>query len=209
MSRISFSTPTPIFLTCSFISHHTWLHNLLPWAINNSAFLIPQFHLWFSCRCRCLQTYKTSLSSKHTDASTGRQLHSGIRWTHPDSFGIFTKLNTSMCAADCRQGYTYKFHFTLTALSYTFFSKGEWIIQKNKSGASTSQVERLVLLSEPLHGWVIAVSSPQQRKSTAHGKGSGSAASPGYILQSMPLLAALSHLHLISIAVEWCAGAAQ
>lgn len=39
--------------------------------------------------------------------------HSSIRWTHPGSFGIFTKLNTSMCAADCSQGYKFTICFTL------------------------------------------------------------------------------------------------
>lgn len=37
---------------------------------------------------------------------------SSIHWTHPDSFGIFTKLNTSMCAADCGQGCTFTICFT-------------------------------------------------------------------------------------------------
>ena len=133
--------------------------------------------------------------------------HSSIHWTHPDSFGIFTKLNTSMRAADCSQGYKFTICFTPHPCSHSLL---QWQINNSgKSGASTSQVVRLVLLCALLHGWVIAVSSPQRRKSTARGKRSGRAASPGYILQSMPVFAALSHLHLISMAVEWCAGAAQ
>lgn len=39
------STPAPVYLSCSFISHHTWLHNLLSGAINNSAFLIAPAYM--------------------------------------------------------------------------------------------------------------------------------------------------------------------
>lgn len=146
---------------------------------------------------------------KSTYWRRNRLMHrnSGIHWTHPDSFGIFTKLNTSMCAADCSQGYKFTICFTPHPCSHSLLQRQ--LNNSGKSGASTSQVVRLVLLCALLHGWVIAVSSRQRRKSTARGKGSGRAAFPGYILQSMPVFAALSHLHLISIAVEWCAGATQ
>lgn len=39
------STLAPVYLTCSFVSHHTWLHNLLSGAINNSAFLIAPAYM--------------------------------------------------------------------------------------------------------------------------------------------------------------------
>lgn len=79
-----------------------------------------------------------------------RQTHSSIHCTHPDSFGIFTKLNTSMCAADCSQCNKF-IYITPAALSHCLWQR-EINNSEKKSEASTSQVERLVLLSGLLHG---------------------------------------------------------
>lgn len=49
--------------------------------------------------------------------------HGCIHWTHPDSFGIFTKLNTSMCAADCSQGYKFTICFTPHPCSHSLLQR--------------------------------------------------------------------------------------
>lgn len=166
--------------------------------------------MWFQYRSvNHTHEHTKHLLEKGTAHTVHRQAHT--RQHPPDSpwqlWHLHKAEHIHVC---CRLQWRLKIYHLLHSSSIVPHCLWQWGINNSeKSGASTSQVERLVLLSGLLHGWVIAVSSPQQHKSTAHGKGSGSAASPGYILQSMPLLAVLSHLHLISIAVEWCAGAAQ
>lgn len=59
--------------------------------------------------------------------------HSSIHWTHPDSFGIFTKLNTSMCAADCSQGYKFTICFPPHPWSHSLLQG-----QMNNSGKKWS-----------------------------------------------------------------------
>ena len=195
----SSSASTPLLSTSL---HHTWLHNLLSWAINNSAYLITSFHMWFLCRIYKSSPYE---DTKHHLLENEQKHPSDSPWQ------LWHLHKAEHIHVRCRLQSKLQINHVLhsgSIVPHYLWQRGINNSGK-KSGASTSQVERLVLLSGLLHGWVIAVSSPQQRKSTAHAKGSGRAASPSYILQSMPLLAALSHLHLISIAVEWCAGATQ
>ena len=117
----------PHSLTCSFSSHHTWLHNLLSWAINNSASLTAPVHAWSPCCSLNLygSTWHNLLGEWTGTLNTGKQNSSSIQWTHPGSFGIFTKLNTSMCAADCSQGYKFNIYFTPAPLSHTVFGGEE------------------------------------------------------------------------------------
>lgn len=73
---------------------------------------------------------KRHLPEKQAHFQTGTYMESSIWGTHPDSFGIFTKLNTSMCAADCSQGDTFK---TCFIVLHCFWQRGEEIIQEKKT----------------------------------------------------------------------------
>lgn len=152
-------------------------------------------------------------------------------WTHPGSLGIFTKLNTSMCAADCSQGLR-----KLTSTSLRLHRRPHsppppprcllWAsLEINNLGPpsppkkkekkwsfhkSGGEISPVVWASAWMSDCCVLASAAQiqsPRKRMWQGEPPPRHHHhlhhhPGYILQSMPLLAALSHLHLISIAVE-------
>lgn len=89
--------------------------------------MIPE-SLWVKSMSLHTRTQRR-LPEKRAHFQTGTYMESSICRTHPDSFGIFTKLNTSMCAADCSQGDTFK---TCSIVLHSFWQRGEEIIQEKK-----------------------------------------------------------------------------